>query len=246
MIEGAFGAKVPEALLFLVALPTTVVQFRFEIQSFPAVLRVLVGLTVFAVPLVVAHTGSAAEYSRAELGLYALGAFPSDGGLFAQGGTPLNSKVANGAGAGIKAGVFLKPLGNIVGLQLESFANGSAITFSSGTNPGSSARTNLWVFNSMFNLIFRYPGDDFLPYIGVGGGLSNGMLTNPNIPGRTDTDFEGCWTFGYQFLGGVEANLTTRLYLFSEYKYLAANFHWTQLALDYRSQYVLFGIGLRF
>jgi opacity protein-like surface antigen len=180
------------------------------------------------------------------LGLYVIGAFPSNQGLFAQGGNPSDTRIANGVGAGIKGTVFLKPLGNIVGIQLESFVNGSEITFSSATSPGSTASTNLWVFNSMVNLIFRYPGDVFLPYIGIGGGLSNGMLTSANIPGRSDTDFEGSWTFGYQFLGGVEANLTARLYLFSEYKYLAANFHWTQLALDYRSQYVLFGVGLRF
>ena len=47
-------------------------------------------------------------------------------------------------------------------------------------------------------------------------------------------------------LGGVQGNLTEKVFLFSEYKYFSANYHWQQLALDFRSQYALFGIGLRF
>ena len=111
---------------------------------------------------------------------------------------------------------------------------------------GSPASTNLWVFSSMVNLTLRYPGKAFVPYIGVGGGYSSGVLTHANIPGRSDRDFEGSWTFGYQFFGGLQGNLTEKVYLFSEYKYFSADYHWEQLALDFRSQYALFGIGLRF
>jgi opacity protein-like surface antigen len=189
---------------------------------------------------------AAAETADVDVGLYALGAFPSDQGLFAQGGNPSDSRITNGAGAGLKAAVFPHSLGNIVGVGLEFFGHGSEITFSSSARPGSTASTNLWVFNSMVNLILRYPGKALVPYIGVGGGLSDGMLTHANIPGRSDQDFEGSWTFGYQFLGGVQGNLTEKMFLFSEYKYFSANYHWQQLALDFRSQYVLFGIGLRF
>ncbi len=51
---------------------------------------------------------------------------------------------------------------------------------------------------------------------------------------------------GYQFFGGVQGNLTEKVFLFSEYKYFSADYHWKELALDFRSQYALFGIGLRF
>ncbi len=51
-------------------------------------------------------------------------------------------------------------------------------------------------------------------------------------------------TLGSQFFG--EGNLRKRVFLFSEYKYASANYHWKQLALDFHSQYALFGIGLRF
>ena len=188
---------------------------------------------------------AAAETADVDVGLYALGAFPSDQGLFAQGGNPSATRVTNGAGAGIKAAVFPHGLGNIVGIGLESSGHGSEISFSSPVNAGSAVSTNLWVFSSMVNLTLRYPGNAFVPYIGVGGGYSSGVLTHADIPGRSDRDFEGSWAFGSQFFGGVQGNLTEKVFLFSEYKYFSANYHWEQLALDFRSHYALFGIGMR-
>jgi opacity protein-like surface antigen len=188
---------------------------------------------------------AAAETADVDVGLYALGAFPSDQGLFAQGGNPSDPRIANGAGAGIKAAVFPHYFGNIVGIGLETSGHGSEITFSP-SHAGSSASTNLWVFSTMLNLTLRYPGKAFVPYIGVGGGYSSGVLTHANIPGRSDEDFEGSWAFGSQFFGGLQGNVTEKIFLFSEYKYFSADYHWKELALDFRSQYALFGIGLRF
>jgi opacity protein-like surface antigen len=188
---------------------------------------------------------AASESADVDLGLYALGAFPSDQGLFARGGNPSDIRISNGVGAGIKVAVFPHYLGNMIGIGLESFGFGSGITFSSAS-AGSPSSTNLWVFNSMVNLILRYPGKAFVPYIGVGGGYSSGILTHADIPGRSDRDFEGSWTFAHQFFGGVQGNLTEKVFLFSEYKYASADYHWKQLALDFRSQYFLLGIGLRF
>ena len=214
---------------------------------FPLVIPVFFPLSlalmiVLLQPVLVA----AAETADIDVGLYALGAFPSDRGLFAQGGNPSDIKISNGAGAGIKASVFPHYLGNIVGIGLESSGHGSEISFSSPVNAGSAVSTNLWVFSSMVNLTLRYPGNAFVPYIGVGGGYSSGVLTHADIPGRSDRDFEGSWAFGSQFFGGLQGNLTEKVFLFSEYKYFSANYHWKQLALDFRSQYVLFGIGLHF
>jgi opacity protein-like surface antigen len=189
---------------------------------------------------------AAAETADVDVGLYALGAFPSDQGLFAQGGNPSDSRITKGGGAGFKAAVFPHSLGNIVGVGLEFFGHGSEITFSSSARPGSTASTNLWVFNSTVNLTLRYPGKAFVPYVGVGGGYSSGVLTHGNIPGRSDRDFEGSWAFSYQLFGGLQGNLTEKVFLFSEYKYLSADYHWKELALDFSSQYALFGIGLRF
>lgn len=226
---------------------TNAVGGRLESWLLPLVLPAFLPLSL-ALMIVFMQAGpaSAAETADVDISLYSLGAFPSDHGLFAQGGNPSDTRITNGIGAGIKVAVFPHYLGNIIGIGLESFGHGSEITFSSSASAGSTASTNLWVFNSMANLILRYPGKVLVPYIGAGGGLSSGVLTHANIPGRSDRDFEGSWAFGSQFFGGVQGNLTENVFLFSEYKYFAANYHWKQLALDFRSQYVLFGIGLRF
>ena len=214
---------------------------------FPLVLPVFFSLSL-ALMIAWLQPGwvAAAETAEIDVGLYALGAFPLDQGLFAQGGSPSDTRIANGAGAGIKAAVFPHDLGNIMGIGLETSGHGSEIIFSSPSSEGSPVSTNLWVFSSMVNLILRYPGRAFVPYIGVGGGYSSGVLTHADIPGRSDRDFEGSWALGSQFFGGIQGNVTEKVFLFSEYKYFSANYHWKQLALDFRSQYVLFGIGLRF
>ncbi len=216
-------------------------------RPFPLVLTGFLPLRiVLMMVLLQPCLGVAAETADVDIGLYALGAFPSDRGLFAQGGNPSDTRITNGAGAGIKVAVFPHSLGNILGIGLESFGHGSEVSFSSPVNAGSTASTNLWVFNSMANLILRYPGKAFVPYIGVGGGYSSGVLTHADIPGRSDRDFEGAWAFGSQFFGGVQGNVTEKLFLFGEYKYFSADYHWKQLALDFRSQYVSFGVGMRF
>jgi opacity protein-like surface antigen len=95
----------------------------------------------------------------------------------------------------------------------------------------------------MANLIVRYPGETIIPYAGAGLGISHSFLSGTTIPGATDTDLGGSWTLGYQFLAGVQGNLTNQIFLFGEYKYFAANYHWEQLALNIRRQYLLGGIG---
>jgi len=214
---------------------------------FPLVLPAFLPLSL-ALMIVLLQPGwvAAAETADVDVGLYALGAFPSNQGLYAQGGNPSDTRITNGVGAGFKAAVFPHNLGNFIGIGLEFFGHGSEITFSSTASAGSTASTNLWVFGSMVNLTLRYPGKTVVPYIGVGGGYSSGVLTHGEIPGRSDRDFEGSWAFGSQFFGGVQGNLTEKLFLFSEYKYFSADYHWKEFALDFRSQYALFGIGLRF
>jgi hypothetical protein len=147
----------------------------------------------------------AAETADVALSLYVLGAFPSNQGLFVQGSTPSDTKITNGAGDGIKIAVFPRNLGYSIGIELESSGHGSGITFSSPTRAGSPASTNLWVINSMANLILRYPGKVFLPYIGLGGGLSNGVLTHANIPGRSDPDLKVPGHSALNFSAGCKA-----------------------------------------
>ena len=106
--------------------------------------------------------------------------------------------------------------------------------------------SGLMTSQSMVNLILRYPGNVFRPYAGIGGGLSSGILINADIPGRKDRKFETGTALGYQFFGGMHVVISERWFVFGEYQYFSANYHWKQLFLRYRSEDVLGGIGFLF
>lgn len=78
------------------------------------------------------------------------------------------------------------------------------------------------------------------------GGWSHGTLLNPNIIGRNDKDFDSARAFGHQYLAGAQVMVNSRVFVFGEYRYFSANYHWDGLALDFRAHYGLFGAGLRF
>jgi opacity protein-like surface antigen len=188
-----------------------------------------------------------ADFGDIELGFYALGSWPIDKPIFNQ-GIVQEASVRNGYGAGIKVSLFPNFTGRIVGVEIDSSGHTGAFSFPSrGTAAQTGAsRSDLLFFSTMINLLVRYPGERIQPYVGVGGGWSDGILLNPNIVGRADHDFEAAWTLGYQFLGGTTVNLSARLFLFGEYRYFAANYHWEGLALNFRTHYGVAGIGLRF
>lgn len=187
----------------------------------------------------------AREKDDVYLSLYAQGSLPRNRNAFLGGEEMANTLVGNGMGAGIKVGVFPGIAKGVVGIELESSGHGGEVTFPLMAN-GKTAGTNLIVFNSMVNAIVRYPGERIRPYIGVGAGLSQGLLTGANIPGRSDRDFEGARSFGHQYLAGAQGMVSERTFIFAEYKYVSANYHWEKLSLDFRSHYVIGGIGIRF
>jgi opacity protein-like surface antigen len=191
---------------------------------------------------------AALEKDDVYMSFYILGSFPRNQNVNFGGVDVPNTSVENGIGAGLKVGVFPDITRRLLGFEFEYSALGSGIEFpvSTGSGTESIGSTNLLVFGSMVNLIIRYPGKVIQPYVGIGGGLSHGILFGADIPGRADRDFEASPTFGYQFLAGVQSNLTEKTYLFGEYKRFAANYHWEGLSLDFRAQYALVGIGIRF
>ncbi len=189
----------------------------------------------------------AAEFGDIELSGYALGSWPRDQDVFNQ-GTTVPASIQHGFGGGLKAGLFPTAFNRIVGLEIDSNAHGGALSFpnvSNGQNRGT-GRSSLLVLNTMFNLILRYPGDRLRPYVGAGVGWSHGTLLNPNIAGRADQDFDSARSLGHQFLGGLQLSISPKVFLFGEYRYFSANYHWDGLAVDFRTHYGLVGAGLRF
>ncbi len=189
----------------------------------------------------------AAEFGDVELSAYALGSWPRNQDIFNQ-GTTVAASVQHGFGAGLKAGIFPSALHGVAGLELDSNAHGGALSFpnfANGQNRGT-GRSSLLIVNTMFNLILRYPGETVRPYVGFGIGWSHGTLLNPNISGRSDEDFDSARALGYQAIGGLQYSISRKVFLFGEYRYFSANYHWDGLALDFRTHYGLVGAGLRF
>jgi opacity protein-like surface antigen len=207
----------------------------------------LVLLCIFLTPLGAPTSGQTAEFGDIDLSVYALGSWPRDQNVYNQGVT-VPASIQQGFGAGLKVGVFPNFTNRFVGLELDSFVHGGALSFDNsvtGQNNGR-GRSDLLILNTMFNVILRYPGEVFMPYVGIGAGWSHGMLLNPNIAGRADKDFDAARALGHQYLTGLRVMVSPKVFVFGEYRYFSANYHWEGLALDFRAQYGLVGIGMHF
>ena len=184
-----------------------------------------------------AAQGAARDSDDVYVSLSILGSFPrdTDGPLHA---TSDRATLHNSGGGGLKAGFFLKPTRHVIGFELEYYGHGLSAGFQSG-------HADMIILNTMFNVLVRYPEAYLQPYIGVGVGYSKGVLTDSEVPGRSNR-VESALAVGYQFLGGLRANLSHRIYLFGEYKYFQSTYHWNGLALDLREHIIATGVGLRF
>ncbi len=198
---------------------------------------------LFSIPL----AGHTAEFGDIDLSVYTMGSWPRDQSVYNQ-GTTVPASVGHGYGAGLKVGLFPEFARRVIGLEIDSSAHSGSLTFSNGLGgqhlgPGQS---DLLIINTMFNLIFRYPGEVITPYIGIGAGWSQGILLNPNVGGRADKDFDAARALGHQYLTGLRVMVSPKVFVFGEYRYFSANYHWEGLAVDFRTHYGVVGAGLHF
>ena len=141
--------------------------------------------------LLVPLSAGCAEFGEIDLAGYLMGSWPSDKPIFNQGST-VPASIQSGIGAGVKIGLFPHAMHRMLGIEIDSYGHGGALSFpntANGQNNGT-GRSNLLVLNTMLNLVLRYPGEVVTPYIGIGGGWSHGTLLNPNITGRSEKDFD--------------------------------------------------------
>lgn len=181
------------------------------------------------------------------LGGYAQGSMPSDSynDVQAHGRSAQNLSVGGGLGGGIKIGLFHDVTNRIIGIELEYGGNGGDLRFQQLGSIGKST-ADLVVLHSMVNLIVRYPHEFMRPYIGVGFGSSSGLLINAKVEGRKNKDVESSLAFGHQYFAGLHMNVSEKIFLFGEFKYIRAKYHWQKFSVDYRSQSVVGGIGYQF
>lgn len=181
------------------------------------------------------------------LSLYALRAIP-DNRHAVLAGISERTVVESGFGGGVKAALFPAFTARILGIELEYFGHDSGLRFGNGQSAGPTQprAADLIVLTSMANVIARCPCSRIQPYIGAGAGYSEAILVNASIPGRSNKDLGTTANFAYQLLGGAQADLWRRTFVFGEYKYLVADYHWSGLALNFRSHYAVIGFGVRF
>lgn len=180
-----------------------------------------------------------------------LGTMPTNKNFTVGGTTIFDTNIEGSAGAGLKAGIFPKFTGGIFGVEGEVFGHGGKL------NAPGQAQGDLTVINFMVNVLARYPGEIVQPYAGAGFGVSAGQLRDANIQvtGSQLTGKADDRAFAFQFLGGVRAYVTKKVFLFGEYKYFAANYKWESegistgspsVKLDFRTQIISGGIGISF
>ena len=86
-------------------------------------------------------------------------------------------------------------------------------------NLGDSPGIHLAVTNVGANVLLRYPGATFQPYLGLGPGILIARLGR-SVETESDTQV----SIGFNFLTGIRAFVTPHVALFTEYKFTDAKF----------------------
>lgn len=120
----------------------------------------------------------------------------------------LNNSVAYGG----KVGVY--PFHGSLGFELD-VNHSTPHVESLGDSPG----IHLAVTNVGANIVLRYPGVTFQPYLGAGPGI---MIARLSRSAETQQDTQV--SIGFNFLTGIRAFVTPNVALFTEYKYTDAKF----------------------
>lgn len=185
--------------------------------------------------------------------VYLLGSLTKNRNLNVGGEAVPQTTVRDGAGGGVKAGIFPAFTNYVVGIQAEMFGLGSEIAApqSSGSGGVQSGRGTMLAWNTLVSLIARYPGKQFQPYIGAGAGWSSSLLVGTDLikGSTTQSGIARDMSFAYQYFTGLRVNLTDRVFVFGEYKFFGSRFNWSgslQPSLDFRTHIVALGAGLSF
>jgi opacity protein-like surface antigen len=186
----------------------------------------------------------AAESADVYVNVFLAGGFPDIHGMSLAGQEVSGVNARNQVGGGVRVGLFPQFTERVIGIELEYF--GTTGKLSATNSSGAEGRADVTTLNSMINFVVRQPSGSVRPYGGVGIGYSGGILHRADFPGRANRDVDSTPGFAYQFIGGIQWDVSARAFLFVEYKHLVTAFHWKGVALDYQANYAVGGIGWNF
>lgn len=142
---------------------------------------------------------------------------------------------------GGKLGFF--PANGPMGLELDVF-NSQPNIKNLGEIPGIHMR----VTNVGVNLLLRYPGPTFQPYVGFGGAALIAKISQ-TVDVQSDTDVG----FGINLLAGLRTFITPYVAVFAEYKYTRGTLTFSEafgptggFSGNYHAQHVVFGVSYHF
>jgi opacity protein-like surface antigen len=172
----------------------------------------------------------------------------------APGTTGSDLALKNGFAFGGKLGHYFDSL-PWLGLETEAFTTNPHIKQQTvfvkepgvGAGPVATSGSYFNVTTWAFNVLARYPGETFQPYVGLGMGVFFGNLKDAQT-GDTQSDTVP----GLNALAGLRCLLTDEVVLFGEYKFNYARFNFPEttnllgLNMTYAAQLVMVGIGYQF
>ncbi|OQW37652.1 MAG: hypothetical protein A4E19_13340 [Nitrospira sp. SG-bin1] len=193
---------------------------------------------------------SAEMYIAGQAGVNFADRINSIAGTGSQAGAPgpfIDFDLQNSITYGGKVGYF--PGHSWIGIEGEVFHSSPHIkelpaTASLPADPGIHFR----VTTVGANIIARYPGRTFQPYVGAGVGAGIAHIGDTATV-RSDSDVAAAWNI----LAGLRAFVTPHIAVFTEYKYTGATFDFDEafgplggFSGNYRAQHVLGGLSYHF
>ena len=204
----------------------------------------ILGCQLFAVT-----QGQAEMYIAGQAG-YAMPSDLSDikGTGNSSGVTSTDLALKSGLAYGIKIGGYFPGAANWLGLEFEGFYNQPDIKAQTATlTPGGQQQVDsskMRVATFAVNVLARYPGETFQPYVGIGGGVNVA-----DIEGTRNT-FSDDFTMApsLNVLAGIRAFVTERIAFFGEFKHNRSTFKFSENEFDatYRTNMFMGGIAFHF
>lgn len=210
-----------------------------------AMLLVFCGLVMYVVP------AAAEMYIAGQVG-YASPSKLSDikGTGATNSGTTLSDlSLKNNIAYGLKIGGYFPGALKWLGLEVEGFYNqpdikSQTVTVSpGGGGPVPFDSTRLQVAHFAVNILARYPGTTFQPYIGIGGGANVAGLAENITNGIVD---DVAIAPSMNALAGVRIFLTQNIAFFGEYKYNRSTFKFSDNEIEAKYQTNMFMGGISF
>ena len=214
-----------------------------ELQSLSPMIKTRVGCALsLAIACLSTPVAQAEYYVAGQVGVNfadRLTGIQGTGNFVTQGGPDLDLK--NAVVYGGKLGFY--PGNGAMGVELDVF-NSQPNIKNLDNIPG----IHLGVTNVGINLLLRYPGQTFQPYVGFGGAALIARISE-TVDVQSDTDVG----FGINVLGGMRTFITPYVAIFAEYKYTRGTLSFNEafgstggFSGDYHAQHVVFGVSYHF